>query len=144
MVKYFFVVIYWHKFIEYWEHIKRNDLSLFEVILEQKYIETYKYMYQLMIEKNSYEEYHRHMQEYSTSQNIFMVNIFYKIDCVEQNYYFSHKYEWSCSFVVVYCSRLQQKNNLIHICVNNFNNIENKLNVMMSVYIISSFIIWTL
>ena len=45
-----------------------------------------------MIEKDSYEEYHRYMQERSISKNMFIVNMFYKLYCVEQNYYFSHKY----------------------------------------------------
>ena len=37
-----------------------------------------------MFEKKIYQEYHRYMQERSTSQNIFLVNMFYKLYCVEQ------------------------------------------------------------
>ena len=36
-------------------------------------------------EKKSYEEYHSYMQEWSTSQNIFIADKFYKLDCVEIN-----------------------------------------------------------
>ena len=55
-----------------------------------------------MVEKNSCEKYHRYMQDCSTSQNIFIVNMFYKLDCVEQNCYLSHKYMESGYFVVIY------------------------------------------
>ena len=34
------------------------------------------YIYQLVVENNSYEEYHRYMQECSTGQNIFIVIMF--------------------------------------------------------------------
>ena len=45
-----------------------------------------------MVGKDSYGKYHRYMNEFSTSQNIFIVNMFYKLDCVDQNYYFPHEY----------------------------------------------------
>ena len=45
-----------------------------------------------MVEKKMYDEYHRYTQECSTSQNICIVNMFYKLDCVEPNFYFSHKH----------------------------------------------------
>ena len=51
--------------------------------------------------KKSYEEYHRFMQECLTSQNKFIDNIFYNLDCVEQNYYF---YYYSLLFYLYYYS----------------------------------------
>ena len=36
----YFVVIYWHEFVQYLKQTKGIDVSLFEVILKKKYIET--------------------------------------------------------------------------------------------------------
>ena len=64
------------------------------------------------------------MQEYSTIKNIFIVNIFYDLDCVEQ-----------INKIIIFDIIISKIFVLLQSTEMNLYNIENKLNLMMSVYL---------